>query len=52
MSTNTGFAPVKRTEFAVATKVNEEVITSCPLPMSFAKRAICKAVVPFEVEIA
>ncbi|KYC49808.1 MAG: hypothetical protein AMQ22_01571 [Candidatus Methanofastidiosum methylothiophilum] len=52
ISTKTGLAPVKRTELAVATNVNDVVITSFPFPMPFERRATCKAVVPLEVEIA
>ena len=33
MSTKTGFAPVKATEFAVAAKVNDGIITSSPAPI-------------------
>ena len=46
ISTNTGVAPVRATEFAVAAKVKEGTITSSPLPIPSESNAICKAEVP------
>ena len=46
ISVNTGVAPTIPIASAVATKVNAEVITSSPAPMSKALRARCRASVP------
>src|SRR5690349_22306162 len=46
MSTNTGLAPTYKMQFAEATKLNGEVITSSPAPTPRAIRHKCKAAVP------
>ena len=46
MSANTGMAPVRATELAVAAKVNDGTITSSPAPIPQDSRPRCRPEVP------